>query len=64
MKIIIIFTSLLAELKNQIKTIGLSIRHIPTFNFTYDRESGRVILNVGIANGNHSKILTIIYDNY
>lgn len=52
-------TSLLAELKTQLESLVVPMQHPPTFNFTYDRESGKVTLDVAISNGNHSLTLTL-----
>jgi hypothetical protein len=51
--------NLLLELRTQLETIVVSMQHTPTFTFTYDKESGRVTLNVDISSGNHSMTLTL-----
>lgn len=50
--------SLLAELKTQLNTVVSSMLYKPTFTFTYDRETGKVTLDV-IATGNRSMTLTL-----
>jgi hypothetical protein len=52
-------TSLLAELKTQLEAIITNMQHKPTFNFTYDKESGKVTLDVSISSSNHSMTLTL-----
>lgn len=51
--------NLLSELKSQLNVIVSTMQHKPTFNFTYDKESGKVTLNVSTQSGNHSMTLTL-----
>ena len=51
--------NLLSELKSQLNVIVSTMQHPPTFTFTYDKESGKVTLDVAIQNGNHSMTLTL-----
>jgi hypothetical protein len=60
-------TALLDELKYRLSEFLSSIddghfnNHLPSFNFTYSKETGRVTLNVIAGNGNHAVSITLLW---
>lgn len=59
--------SLLEELKQKLTSylqtiiVGNFQSHLPTFNFTYSKETGKTILNIISGGGNHSVSITFLW---
>lgn len=60
--------SLLEELKNKLTlylqtiNVGNFQSHLPTFNFTYSKETGRTTLNIISGGGSHAVSITLLWN--